>query len=56
MCAGIQFLEMSKKKKNWKTLPHTQETQGTAVNYIEELGKLVSTALSEHMERLPSQD
>lgn len=55
MCAGIQFLEMSKKKKLEDTATHSRNPRH-CYKMHEELGKLVSTALSEHMERLPSQD
>lgn len=54
MCAGIQFLEMSKKKLE-DTATHSRNPRHR-YKMLEELGKLVSTALSEHMERLPSQD
>lgn len=53
MCAGIQFLEMSKKKED--TATHSRNPRHRYKMH-EEPGKLVSTALSEHMERLPSQD
>lgn len=55
MCAGIQFLEMSKKKKLEDTATRSRNPRHRYKMH-EELGKLVSTALSEHMERLPSQD
>lgn len=55
VCGDPVSRDVKKKKKLEDTATHSRNPRHRYKMH-EELGKLVSTALSEHMERLPSQD